>query len=183
MSDLPILKSKKNVEKFWYAIYVRSKGEKKVLVELEYLGIDAYLPLITRLKQWSDRKKKVEEPLFRSYVFVHIHEAQFFTVKSVPGVVKYISFEGKPAIIPDQQIEAIHYFLNEQDEHEDFDSEKLEEGQLVSIKQGPMAGLIGRMIHYKNRSRLLVQIEAVGQVLSLNISRSKVEPVVQKTTD
>jgi len=183
MSDLKILKSKKNVEKFWYAIYVRSKGEKKVLVELEYLDIEAYLPLITRLKQWSDRKKKVEEPLFRSYVFVHIHEAQFFTVKSVPGVVKYISFEGKPAIIPDQQIEAIHYFLNEQDEHEDIDSEKLEEGQLVRIKQGPMAGLIGRMIHYKNRYRLLVQIEAIGQVLSLNIPRSKVEPVAQNAAN
>lgn len=183
MSDLPILKSKKNTEKFWYAIYVRSKGEKKVLIELEYLGIEAYLPLITRLKQWSDRKKKVEEPLFRSYVFVRIQEAEFFTVKGVPGVVKYISFEGKPAVIPDEQIEAIHYFLNEQDDQESIEGEKLEEGQLVRIKHGPMAGLIGRMIYYKNRSRLLVQIDAVGQILSLNIPRSKVEPVVQNIAD
>lgn len=183
MSDLPILKSKKNTEKFWYAVYVRSKGEKKVLVELEYLGIEAYLPLVTRLKQWSDRKKKVEEPLFRSYVFVRIQEAQFFTVKNVPGVVKYISFEDKPAIIPDQQIEAIHFFLNEQEDHENIDAEKLEEGQLVRIKHGPMAGLIGRMIHYNNRYRLLVQIEAVGQLLSLNIPRSKVEPVTQSVLD
>jgi len=179
MADLKTLKSKKTADKFWYAVYVRSKGEKKVLVELEYLGIEAYLPLVTRVKQWSDRKKKVEEPLFRSYVFVRIHEAQFYTVRGVLGVVKYISFEGKPAIIPDQQIEAIHFFLNEQEDHESIDTEKLEEGQLVRIKHGHMAGLIGRMVNYKNRYRLLVQIEAVGQILSLNIPRSKVEPVTQ----
>lgn len=183
MDDLKTPRSNKNAEKFWYAIYVRSKGEKKVLVELEYLGIESYLPLVTRIKQWSDRKKKIEEPLFRSYVFVHIAESQFYTVRNVPGVIKYISFEGKPAIIPDQQIEAIHYFLNEQDDHECVDAEKLEEGQLVQIKHGSMAGLIGRMIHYKNRYRLLIHIEAVGQVLSLDIPRAKVEPVAQNTLD
>ncbi|MBU1368127.1 MAG: UpxY family transcription antiterminator [Bacteroidetes bacterium] len=169
-----------NPPKFWYAIYVRSKTEKKVQLEFDFLGIESYLPLVTRLKQWSDRKKKIEEPLFRSYIFVHIQESQFFTVRNVPGVMKYISFEGKPAVIPDEQIKAIHYYLNEQDDHEEMDADKLIEGQLVRIKHGQMAGLIGRMIHYKNRYRLLIQIEAIGQIISLNIPRSKVEAIRQE---
>ena len=56
--------------KHWHALYVRSRSERKVLTQLEEMGVEAYLPLITLIKQWSDRRKKVEEPLFKSYVFI-----------------------------------------------------------------------------------------------------------------
>ena len=72
------------IEKKWYALYTRSRSEKKVLIELQYAQIEAYLPLVTRLKMWSDRKKKVEEPLFRSYIFVYIDEREYFTALNVP---------------------------------------------------------------------------------------------------
>jgi transcription antitermination factor NusG len=169
----------KALQKNWYAIYTRSKAEKKVLIELEFLDIECYLPLITRYRQWSDRKKKVEEPLFRSYIFVHIHESLLYTVRNVPNVARFVSFEGKPTIVPEEQIHAIRYYLDEQDDPEDIDHSLIQEGQLVRIKQGQMEGLIGRMIHYRNKYRLMVQIEAVEQIISLNIPRSKVEPIKQ----
>ncbi len=169
--------TKKILPKNWYAIYTRSKAEKKVLIELEFLEIESYLPLITRYRQWSDRKKKVVEPLFRSYIFVHVHESLLYTVRNVPNVARFVSFEGKPSVVPEEQINAIRYFLDEQDDHEDIDHSLIQEGQLVRIKQGQMEGLIGRMIRYRNKYRLMVQIEAVGQMISLNIPRSKVEPI------
>lgn len=161
-------------DKRWFAVYVRSKSEKKVFKELQFAEIEVFLPLITRVRQWSDRKRKVEEPLFRSYVFVCISEREYFTVLSIPNVVKFISFEGKPVQIPVRQIEAIRMFLKEPEE---IDLPQLHEGQLVKVKSGSMEGLIGRMIKYKNKYRIWVMIEAVGQMIHLNIPRSRVDVV------
>lgn len=166
----------KSSDKKWYAIYVRSRSEKKVITELELAEIDAYLPLITRIKQWSDRRKKVEEPLFRSYVFVHVCEQELFKTNSVFGVVKFISFEGKPVVIPDQQILAIKKYLEEVDDTYTGDFSEFTEGQTVRIKQGQMEGLIGRLVSIRNKNRLLIHIEAVGKTIAINISRSAVEP-------
>ena len=79
--------------KKWYAIYVKSTNEKKVFKTLDDIGIESFLPLITKMKQWSDRRKKVEEPLFRSYLFVNITLSDYYKVLNVNGVVKFISFE------------------------------------------------------------------------------------------
>ena len=93
--------------KKWFAIYVKSRCEKKVNKQLEDIGVESFLPLITRVKQWSDRKKKVEEPLFRSYLFVHISDGDYYNVLNVNGVVKYICFERKAVEVPENQITAI----------------------------------------------------------------------------
>ena len=93
--------------KEWFAIYVRSRTEKKVFKSLQDEGIESFLPLITRLKQWSDRKKKVEEPLFRSYLFVHINRKECAKVQKISGVVKFIKFENQAVTVPDNQILAI----------------------------------------------------------------------------
>ena len=82
-----------NTERHWHALYVRSRSEKKVLTQLEDLGMEAYLPLVIRVKQWSDRRKKVEEPLFKSYVFVRSSEKEHLTILGLYGVVRFVSFE------------------------------------------------------------------------------------------
>lgn len=161
-------------DKNWFAVYVRSRAEKKAFLELQYAEIEAFLPLVTKVKQWSDRKRKVEEPLFRSYVFVHISEKDFFKVMTIPHIIKFVSFEGKPVQIPLKQIEAIRYFLKDP---EDVELPQLNEGQLVRVKGGSMDGLIGRLIKYKNKHRIWVMIEAIGQMIHLNIPRSKVDVV------
>jgi transcription antitermination factor NusG len=163
-------------EKKWFALYTRSRAEKKVLLELEYAGIEAYLPLITRMRKWSDRLKKVEEPLFRSYIFVCIHQNQYFNAVNVPGAMRFVSFESKAVEIPEKQIEAIRYYLSDP-ESLSSDEQPIAAGQLVRVKRGQMEGLIGRLVRYKNKHRLLVIIEAIGQTITLNIPRTQVEVV------
>ena len=91
----------------WFALYTKSRNEKRVAENLAALGIEAYCPLVTTIKQWSDRKKKVESPLIPSYVFVKIEEANRKDVFQVAGVVHYVFWLGKPAIIISQEIEAL----------------------------------------------------------------------------
>ena len=165
-----------NDNKKWFAIYVKSRSEKKVLKLLEDIGIESFLPLITRVKQWSDRKKKVEEPLFRSYLFVNIPLSDYYTVLNVNGVVKFITFEKKPVPVPDNQIIAIKEYLNDTELHS-IDYEDFKEGELVRIKSGQMKDLIGRFIKINGKHRVIIDIEAVGQSIPINIARSNVEAV------
>lgn len=165
-----------NDNKKWFAIYVKSRSEKKVLKLLEDIGIESFLPLITRVKQWSDRKKKVEEPLFRSYLFVNISLSDYYTVLNVNGVVKFITFEKKPVPVPDNQIIAIKEYLNDTELHS-IDYEDFKEGELVRIKSGQMKDLVGRFIKINGKHRVIIDIEAVGQSIPINIARSNVEAV------
>ena len=162
--------------KKWFAIYVKSRSEKKVLTLLEDIGVESFLPLITRVKQWSDRKKKVEEPLFRSYLFVNIPLSDYYTVLNINGVVKFISFEKKPVPVPDNQIIAIKEYLNDTELHS-INYEDFKEGELVRVKTGQMKDLVGRFVKINGKHRVIIDIEAVGQSLAVNVARSNVEAV------
>ena len=162
--------------KKWFAIYVKSRNEKKVFKTLDDIGVESFLPLITRMKQWSDRRKKVEEPLFRSYLFVNISLNDYYKVLNVNGVVKFICFEKKPVEVPQNQIIAIKKYITDTDLH-DVDCENIDfkEGELVRIKSGQMKDLIGRFVKINGKHRVVIDIEAVGQSLPINIARSSVE--------
>lgn len=159
----------------WYAVYVKSRYEKKTSKLLEDRHIETYLPLIGRLKQWSDRKKMVEEPLFKSYLFVHTDLKDYFEILNTPGIVKFVTFEGKPVPVPDNQLVAVKEFIGGYDGEEDFEHlPELQEGQMVEIVFGQMKGLVGRLVEIRGKQRVMVDIEAVGQSLPINISRSQV---------
>lgn len=165
--------------KKWYAIYVKSRNEKKVFKTLDDIGIESFLPLITRMKQWSDRKKKVEEPLFRSYIFVNIPLSDYYKVLNVNGVVKFICFERKPVEVPENQIVAIQKYIADTDLHDvDYENIDFKEGELVRIKSGQLKDLVGRFVKINGKHRVVIDIEAVGQSLPINISRSNVEAVI-----
>lgn len=168
--------------KYWHAIYVRSRAEKKVASQLEETGVETFLPLITRIKQWSDRKKKVEEPLFKSYVFVHSSKKQHIQILNVYGVLKFVSFEHEAVVVPDNQIIAVKRYIDNYDEDErNIANAELQVGEMVRITNGPMQGLEGRLQSVKNKRQLIVHIEAVGQYLPISIPRAKVERVREKT--
>ena len=167
------------MEKHWHCLYVRSRAEKKVLEQLEELGIEAYLPLITEVRQWSDRRKRVEEPLFKSYVFVRNDAKQHTTILGVYGVVKFVSFEYQAVVVPDNQIVAIKKFVNDYERGEEFkldNDEELKVGQKVRIINGPMQGLVGTLQTIHNKRHLVVYIDVVGQHIPVHIPRAKVEP-------
>ena len=107
-----------NADRYWHALYVKSRSEKKVLKQLEEMDVEAFLPLVTRIRQWSDRKKKVEEPLFKSYVFVRSSEKQYIPILNVYGVVKFVTFNRKAVIVPENQIIAIKRYIDDCEEEE-----------------------------------------------------------------
>jgi transcription antitermination factor NusG len=170
----------KREERFWHALYVRSRSEKKVLSQLEENGFQAYLPLVTQVKKWSDRKKKVEEPLFKSYVFVYSNEKEYIPILNVYGVVRFVSFERKAVVVPENQILAIKKFVNDYENGEEYklmNNEDLKVGQMVRIINGPFKGLTGRLETICNKRHLIVFIDVVGQYIPVHLPRAKVEPV------
>ena len=98
----------------WFVIYTKSRQEKKVALELEKMGITVYCPMINQIRQWSDRKKKVEVPLISSYVFVQLKERDRETVFEVPGIVRYVYWLEKPAIVRDEEIAVMKTWLSTQ---------------------------------------------------------------------
>ncbi|MBR3709860.1 MAG: UpxY family transcription antiterminator [Bacteroidales bacterium] len=166
----------------WYALYVHSRAEKKVHARITEMGIESYLPLVTRMKMWSDRIKKVEEPLFKSYLFVRTDLKNYYDIVNIPGVTKFVSFEKKAVVVPENQINAIKRYCEDftDDDEKTAEDIELHEGQLVRITRGEMMGLVGRLASFSNKKRLIVYIESVGQYLPVNVARTKVEPVYEK---
>lgn len=167
----------------WHALYVRSRAEKKVLMQLEEMGVHAYLPLISKMKQWSDRKKKVDEPLFKSYVFVFSNAKEYIPILNVYGVLKFVTFEREAVVVPENQILAIKKFVEEYDRGEEYkmrNTDELKEGQMVRIITGPMKGLKGRLESIENKRHLIVYIDVVGQYIPVHLPRAKVEPVYEE---
>ena len=161
----------------WYAIYTRSRAEKKVYNELLKRNIDTFLPMRTTIRQWSDRKKKVEVPLFNYYIFVNITDRQHLPVLQVDNVVKFVSFEGKAVPIPPQQIEAIKAYLGEGAPDYDESGSDLESGVNIEITRGPMMGLTGVLINLHGKHRVKVEIECVGQSLLIDVPRTSLRRI------
>ena len=161
----------------WFAVYTNPRCEKKAHALLLEKGIDAYLPLQRSLKQWSDRKKWVEEPLFRSYLFVNIPANHYFDVLNTQGVVRYITFEGKAVPIPEKQIEAIRYFLAGEGINSDPmdapDMDHYTPGTTVEVIKGPLTGISGELVQVAGRHKVRVEISAVGQSILVTIPISQ----------
>jgi len=160
----------------WFAVYTLPRAEKKAYAELVKKGITAYLPLMRTLRQWSDRKKWIEEPLFRSYIFVNIPESLHFDVLNTNGIVRYITFEGKAVPIPPQQIEAVRFFLSSDDPLPE-NIEKYSPGQPVEVIKGPLKGLFGELIQLTGKKKVKVEISAIGQSVLVTIPLSQLKVV------
>jgi transcription antitermination factor NusG len=153
----------------WYAVYTKPRNEKKLADRLNEQGIEAYLPMRKTLKQWSDRKKMVSEPLISSYVFVNIFQKDYFEVLNTPGAVRYIWFSGKPAVIPSNQIQALKLILS-QDLEVDCVSGTLPKGTRVKVVSGPLKELTGELLNYAGKHRVVIRLEHLEKALLLTIS-------------
>jgi len=152
----------------WFAAYTKPRNEKKVLERLVNTGIEAYLPLQRILKQWSDRKKMVEEPLFRSYIFVKISDADYYRVLNTNGIVRYVTFEGKAVSIPEKQINLIKQLLEQKVEIESIE-EKLEPGTKVEVRFGSLLGLVGELIEHKGLKKVVVRFDHISHSLLVTL--------------
>ena len=159
----------------WYALYTRPRHEKKVYEELQEKKIEAFLPLVERVRQWKDRKKRVMMPLFNSYVFVHIELKDRFAALQTKGVVRMVSFGGVPAAIPDWQIEQLRRLI----EHPDTLQleEYLREGDWVEVTDGPFMGIKGRLRELRNETRVVINIDGIYQSASFVVDKKLVRKI------
>jgi transcription antitermination factor NusG len=153
----------------WYAIYTKPRWEKKVHALLTEKKIESYCPLNKVRKKWSDRMKTVEEPLFKSYVFARVNEEEQPKVRLTPGVMNFVYWQGKPAIIPAREIETIRKFLNEYD-NVTAESIELKEDERVTIRQGLFMDHEAKIIKIEG-NRVKVVIESIGYTLIASIDR------------
>lgn len=157
----------------WYALVTKSRHEKRVSARLNQKGIVHYLPLRTRVRQWCDRRRRIEEPLFRCYLFVHIVLKNRFDVLQTDGAVRLVEFDGAPARIRDFEIEAIKKYLKQDPDPEIVPY--IAEGTPVTITRGPFAGYSGVMEHHRGVKRVLVSIAAIRHSLPLEIEATDLE--------
>lgn len=153
----------------WYVVYTKSRWEKKVFERLTLQGIEAYVPMQKRLKQWSDRKKWIEEPMIRCYAFVKIIREQYFEVLKTPGVVCFLFFLGKPAAIPENQIQILKN-VEESKFNVEITIEQLKPGQKVEVTGGPLQGTRGELIKLRGKKRVLLRIDYLKESMLVDIA-------------
>ena len=159
----------------WYALRSKSRAEKKVVERLVESGFEAYLPLVTTLKVWSDRKKKVQTPLIPSFVFIRTDKEQLFEALDTQGVAGVLRFLNQPAIIRNEEIDNMKILLNDMEQVETVEVSAIRKGEEVEVVRGPFAGLLAQAIEIKGKYRVVVNIAALGAAFSINIPMSFVE--------
>lgn len=156
----------------WLAIYTRPRWEKKVNQLLLEKGLESYCPLNKVRRKWSDRIKLIEEPLFKSYVFVKVNEEDRAAVRMTNGAINFVYWEGKPAIIKEKEIIAIKKFLDEYENVEARSMIDLKINQRVRITKGSLMDQEGKVLDVRNKTAQ-VAIDSLGFILIAYIDRSK----------
>ena len=152
------------MEKKWFVVYTKPQQELKVAGQLSAMGITNYCPTITLVKQYSDRKKKVTKPLLSSYVMVELEEKERNKVFACNGIVRYLFFLGKPAVIPAHQINLMKDHLN--GVYNDFKVTTLSVGDSHKITEGPFSGISGKVVETDN-TKVKLELASLGMRINL----------------
>jgi len=162
----------------WYVLVTRSRHEKKCELMLQKKGFEVFLPLQKVIRQWSDRKKLVDVPLFPGYLFIRYDESRRPEVLSIPGVVRFVRYVDNDATIPESQINAIRMAI---DESIDMDVTEIQfsEGEDIQIISGPFRGLFGKIIQYKSRKKIMISIDIIGKTILLESGNTRIEKVAE----
>lgn len=159
----------------WNVLYTKSKSEKKVFERLSDLGIDVYCPCQRTLKKWSDRKKWVDEPVFKSYIFVKSpdSESQKLQILNTPGVVRFLYWLGQPAQVRQVEIDEIRSFLGE---HQSVESVSFDVGLKLNVKQGVLKGSEGVVV-YQTKNEVVLRVDKLGMSLVARLPKVSVESI------
>lgn len=162
---------------FWHALYIKSRAEKKALDDLQFKEIEAFLPMQRKLRQWSDRKKWVDMPLIPGYLFVKVSRREYDLALQSNYIVTYVRFEGKAAVIPEQQIEYLKLLLRQNNLDIEITQEKLEPGQIIEVIAGPLIGVRGKLVRRNGKNKIAIELEDIGHSALVEISVNDVTPV------
>ncbi|MFP4527733.1 MAG: UpxY family transcription antiterminator [Candidatus Kapaibacterium sp.] len=164
--------SSEHIERQWYPLYTRSRFEKKAYENLRRAGMEAFLPLRTTVRRWSDRKKKVEMPLIPSYIFAKLTRAELYQALDITGISRYICFNGRPATVRESEISAMMTALRENAEIEVREG-TIERGAEVKFTSGIFSGYEGRVIDSSGKSKLVIELESIGKTMLVTVDRDQ----------
>ncbi|MEA5127256.1 MAG: UpxY family transcription antiterminator [Proteiniphilum sp.] len=169
--------------KRWLAAYVKMHHEKKVRDRLEAMGVENFLPVQEEIRQWSDRKKKMERILIPMMIFVRVDSREQRNIITHPSILRYLTLRGEhtPAVIPTDQMDRFRFMLDNSDTAVSFSANDLQPGEKVRVIKGPLTGLEGELITMEGKSRIIIRIEQLG-CAEVEISPSMVEKT-DKTLD
>jgi transcriptional antiterminator RfaH len=160
----------------WYAVQTRARNEKVISERLQEQGLTTFLPLVKEIRSWSDRKKKVELPLFSCYVFVKLafanHEARM-RVYRTDGVFRIVSMGGEAIPIPEEQIEALRTVVTQQVSFSVHPFLKI--GQRVRIRGGSLDGVEGVLLSRDGDRTLIISVDAIQRSLAVRVEGYDVE--------
>jgi len=160
------------MEKKWLVFYTKSRAEKKVDTLLKRFGFESYLPLNKVVRQWSDRKKKLEVPLFNSYIFVKDLESSIPEILKTSGISWNIKHNGKPAILRDKEMETIKRFITSGLLLESISVDNLEVGDKVKVIDGPLRGAEGMLTGTLDDMKFTILIEGIGHAIRVNLENN-----------
>ena len=167
-----------SIEKHWFALYTKPRHEFKAELQLKSISIDYYLPTYLVAKRWSDRKKKIIEPLFRGYIFIYASEKERLISLSQSAIVRCISFLGKPSVIPEWQINNLKLILSES--HEVLVSNKIEIGTSIKITDGPFKDVIGVVTGTQEDKWLAVSVELIHRSIIVRLPKESGIKILEK---
>tara|TARA_Y100000385_G_C13096842_1_gene641871 strand:+ start:519 stop:998 length:480 start_codon:yes stop_codon:yes gene_type:complete len=153
-----------SVKKKWFVVYTKPHQELKVVEQLSSMGIINYCPTITLIKQYSDRKKKVIKPILSSYVLVKLEENQRNVVFSCSGIIRYLFYQGKPAVVPNYEIKLMQDYLN--GIYKDIKVSTLNVGKYHRITEGPFSGILGKVVE-RNNTKVKLELTSLGMSITL----------------
>ena len=159
----------------WYALWTRSRHEQVVREQLEQKQIESFLPTVTRWSRWKDRKKKIDWPLFPGYCFAQFDPDNALPILKCTGVVNIVSVEGKPAPIPEYELDSVRLLVSSELQ---FDPCPLiREGMMVEVVHGPLRGVVGRLLRKDAPKALLVlSVDLIGQAVRVEVDAADVKP-------
>lgn len=164
-------------EKAWYALYTRPKAEFKAAEQLNSIGVKNYLPAITKIRQWSDRKKKITEPLLKGYIFIYATEKERGNSLEENSIIRCVFDHGRPARIPEWQIDNLRKMLSQDADF--FINDGLVPGAKVKIKDGPFEGIIGVILENENEKNLAVSIDLLNRTIIAHLPKESLFEVVK----
>lgn len=156
----------------WYAVYTKARCEKKVADLLTRKQLESYCPLNHVERQWSDRRKLVQEPLFKSYVFVRIPERMQAMVRETEGVVNFVYWLGKPALINDDEIDLIKRFLREY-RSADLEKVPVRRNDIVEITAGPLIHQRGRILEV-GKNKVKAVLHSLGYAMTATVRNTEI---------
>lgn len=156
----------------WKVLYTASRQEKKVARYLEDAGVSFYLPMVKKLRVWSDRKKWVEMPLFGGYVFVKPDAAQRTRVLEIPGVVKYLRYNGQDALASDAEIQLIKTLIEKGYELDEYSGDvDFQRGDRVKVVSGPMKSYQGEILSLGGERFAFLVLSGFGHTVKVKLPK------------